>query len=138
MHKVLEVEEIGAAITLARNSLSDFIPLMSPWWRPTWFHTKICEALERVERGECKRLLVQMAPRAGKSAIISVHFPAWFLGRNPDKRIIHAAYGADLSNMFSRDVRNMVRDDERYKALFPKVSVSMDAQSVTQWELCKP
>jgi len=128
----------NAIAALAKERFMGFTMYMSSWWIPAWFHKDICTALEDVERGDCKRLLIQLPPRAGKSELFSVHFPAYFLGKNPDKRVIHTAYGSDLSNLFSRRVRNMVRDDERFKSVFPRISVSADAQSITQWELARP
>lgn len=112
---------------------------MSPWWTPKPDHVaNLVAALEDIEAGRCKRLAVFMPPRHGKSALVSVLFPAWFLGRNPDKRIIHASYGTQLSETFSRQVRNLVRDDERYRAVFPGTCVSDDSQSVTRWDLSPP
>lgn len=133
--KMSDAEEIGAAVTFARTNLADYISLISPWWKAAAHHLRVCDALERVERGECKRLIIQMAPRSGKSEMFSVHFPSWYLGRNPDKRVIHASYGDELSNLFSRRVRNIIRDDERYRVIFPGVGVSADAQAVDHWEI---
>lgn len=79
-----------------------------------------------------------MPPRHGKSEIVSVHYPAWYLGKHPDRRVIHASYGSDLSETFSRRVRNLVRDDDRYRAVFPNVTVSSDSQAVTRWNLAPP
>lgn len=91
-------------------------------------------ALTAVEAGEIKRLLITMPPRHGKSELCSVRFPAWYLGRNPDKRIIIASYAADLAERFSRQVRQVV-DDERYHILFPGVTLSPDSRSVATWDL---
>jgi hypothetical protein len=33
-------------------------------------------------------------------------FPAWFLGRYPDKRVIQTSYSAELAEEDSRQVRN--------------------------------
>jgi len=35
------------------------------------YHKKIIEALERVERGECKRLMISVPPQHGKSRLSS-------------------------------------------------------------------
>lgn len=74
-----------------------------------WAVEAICDALERVSRGETKRLLVNIPPGATKSMTCSVMFAAWEWGpRNqPDYRYINASYGADLSirdNMRCRDL----------------------------------
>ena len=51
-------------------------------------HRVIAEKLERVARGELKRLIVNMPPRHSKSELASYLMPAWFLGRNPKLKII--------------------------------------------------
>ena len=54
--------------------------------------------------------MVFMPPRHGKSEVVSKKFPAWFLGRNPDKEIIISSYAADLAYDFSRIARNTFRE----------------------------
>jgi hypothetical protein len=48
----------------------------------------IAYQLERVRRGEIKRLIINMPPRSLKSMTASVAFPAFVLGHNPTRRII--------------------------------------------------
>lgn len=61
-------------------------------------HLKLLEKkLFEVVRGKCKRLIVSMPPRHGKSQMISRYFPFWYLGRHPDKRIILASYSHDFA-----------------------------------------
>jgi hypothetical protein len=48
---------------------------------------QIIEALERVERGEIKRLLICMPPRFGKSWLTSVAFLSWY--REPVRQAKH-------------------------------------------------
>lgn len=95
----------------ARNNLAWFIEYDG---RGAWQLAKhlelLCEKLEAVERGELLRLMVFMPPRHGKSEVVSKKFPAWFLGRNPDKEIIISSYSADLAYDFSRIARNTFRE----------------------------
>jgi hypothetical protein len=49
---------------------------------PTWHIEAIAWALERVRRGERKRLIINMPPRSLKSIAASVAFPAFILGRD--------------------------------------------------------
>jgi len=53
-------------------------------------HKIIAEKLERIARGELKRLIVNMPPRHSKSEFASYLMPSWFLGRNPIKN--HSSY----------------------------------------------
>ena len=79
-------------------------------WQPAKHLDLLCEKLEAVERGELLRLMVFMPPRHGKSEVVSKKFPAWYLGRNPDKEIIISSYSADLAYDFSRIARNTFRE----------------------------
>lgn len=126
-----EAEEVLARRE-ARRSFGAFMKYMSQGYEEAWFHTKIIEALERVERGECRRLMVCMPPRHGKSELCSRHFPAWYLGRNPKKEIIAASYNSDLATDFGREVRNIVASPE-YGHLFPFTKLAEDAQAANRW-----
>src|SRR6185503_16738897 len=68
----------------------------------------------------------------GKSVLSSVLLPAYALGRNPDWPVIHASYGAELSNDFSRRVRNLLREPA-YQECFPGVLPAGDSASVQRW-----
>lgn len=93
---------------MAAESLIAFTRYTKPDYRPAGHHKLIADALERVERGECKRLMIFMPPRHGKSELASRRFPAWFLGRNPDRSIIAASYNSELATDFGREVRDIV------------------------------
>ena len=56
------------------------------------------------------RLIINMPPRHGKSELASVWLPAWFLLSYPEKRVILASYGSNLSNLFGRRVRDIVKE----------------------------
>ena len=77
-------------------------------------HRKMAEAFERVANGECKRLMINMPPRFGKSQLTSWLLPAWIVGRQPHKKIIMASHTAELSLRFGRMVRNLI-DSEEYQ-----------------------
>lgn len=102
-----------------------------PDYRPADLHYRIAHALERVERGECKRLMIFVPPRHGKSMLTSEHFPPWYLGRNPHKSIVCATYAQDLADDFGRRVRNQMVDPF-YNEIFPECTVSPDSASVSR------
>lgn len=66
----------------------------------------LCELLQKVERGEERRVCVSIGPQLGKSEIISRKFPAWFAGRNPTKNFMLGTYNQDFAEEFGGDVRN--------------------------------
>ncbi|MDX2163608.1 MAG: phage terminase large subunit [bacterium] len=64
--------------------------------------------LEAVESASGGRLIVSMPPRHGKSLTVSRLFPAWWLARHPDQRVIMASYAASLATRHSRLTRNLM------------------------------
>ncbi|MCX6156201.1 MAG: phage terminase large subunit [Candidatus Kapabacteria bacterium] len=75
---------------------------------------KIDVLLRKVVDGEIKRLIINMPPRHGKSELISKYFPAWFLCKFPDKRVILAAYGSSLAVSFGRKIRNLLKGNSKF------------------------
>lgn len=115
----------------ARSGLIAFTEYTNPAYAPASHHNLIAEKLEAVERGEIKRLMITMPPRHGKSELASRRFPAWYIGRNPDKQIIAASYNSDLASDFGREVRNIVGSPE-YGNVF-KASLSSDSKAANRW-----
>src|SRR6516225_1071498 len=116
---------------MARQSLIAFTRYTFPQYRPAPHHQRIAEALEAVERGEKKRLMIFMPPRHGKSELASRRFPAYFIGRNPDRSIIAASYNSDLASDFGREVRNIV-GSKAYADLFD-VRLAEDSSARDRW-----
>jgi predicted phage terminase large subunit-like protein len=116
----------------SKKKLLVFARYSWPPFRVAAHHLRIAEALARVERGECRRLIVTMPPRHGKSLLCSEMFPPWFLGRNPGKQIIAATYAQDLADDFGRKVRNLMRDPA-YVSVFPGVALREDSTSAKRF-----
>ena len=119
----------------ARQSLLAFTEYTHADYRPAPHHVRICEALEAVARGDCRRLMVFMPPRHGKSELASRRFPAWYLGAHPSNQIIAASYNSELASDFGRDVRNIVASRE-YQALFES-RLAADSQAANRWHTDK-
>lgn len=116
---------------LARRKLIPFTQYRFESYIVNWHHKILADALERVEKGELKRLIVNMPPRHGKSELVSVNFPAWCMGRDKDRSIIAASYGSDLATDFGRKVRNIM-DESAYKVLFD-TRLASDAKAKGSW-----
>lgn len=112
----LEREELRRK---ARGSLIAFAQYVKDDYQPAWFHREIAAKLEAVERGEIKRLLICMPPQHGKSALSSVLFPAWFLGRNPKSNFACCSYSSPLALKHSREARD-VFTSKAYREVFPE------------------
>lgn len=122
----------------ARQNLGDFCREIYPPYQSPPHLLALHEKLERVERGECSRLMVTMPPRHGKSQTVSRLFPSWYMGRNPDKRIISTSYSGGLAGTFSRDVRNTLLDPTFHTALFPGITLAHDSKGVMSWDVASP
>jgi predicted phage terminase large subunit-like protein len=96
-------------------------------------HHKIFgEKLERVARGELKRLIVNMPPRHTKSEFASYLFPAWVMGQKPHTKIIQATHTAELAVGFGRKVKNLL-DSDIYRDVFPDIQLARDAKASGRW-----
>jgi predicted phage terminase large subunit-like protein len=128
------VDEINARKqrNVAQGGLLEFIHAVYPNYMVGAHHKRLAKLLEEAINGDKKRIIVNIAPRMGKSELVSYLFPAWFLGHHPDKKIIMATHTADLSINFGRRVRDLVNSDE-YKNVFPEVSLNQDAKAAGQW-----
>ena len=98
---------------------------------PTWHLDAIAYQLERVRRGELKRLIINMPPRSLKSIAASVAFPAFLLGHDPSKRVICVSYSGDLAKKHSNDFRAVI-DAPWYQSTFPATRIGPYKNSETE------
>lgn len=113
----------------AANHLIPYILAHDPNYVVADFHRKIAHALEAVERGVIERLMIFAPPRHGKTMEVSEYFPAWFMGRNPDKYVIAGTYSQDLADDNGRSVRDKLLDP-LHQEIFPNCTLRDDTQSV--------
>ena len=116
-------------------SRTDFLTFVNKMW-PAFIagkhHEVMADAFERVAKGELKRLIINMPPRHTKSEFASFLFPAWFLGRYPEKKIIQTAHTAELAVGFGRKVRNLIGQDD-FQEVFPGIELSSDYTAAGRW-----
>lgn len=96
-------------------------------WRRAQHHKTVCDALMRVFRGECTRLIINIPPRYSKTELAVVNFIAWALGLVPDAEFIHVSYAAALAVNNSSAVRSQV-EHEAYREIFPGTVLATDAK----------
>lgn len=77
-------------------------------WRFPEHLRRLDHALAECASGRIRRLIVNMPPRHGKSEFVSKYFPAWYLIRNPEKRIILTGYSAKFAESWGRSVRDLI------------------------------
>jgi len=118
--------------TQGKANFLDFIKHVYPDYKVGEHHAKLAGLFEEISRGVRKRVIVNIAPRHGKSELISYLAPAWFLGNHPAKKVIMASHTADLAVNFGRRVRNLV-GSELYQDIFPDISLQADSKSASRW-----
>jgi predicted phage terminase large subunit-like protein len=129
--------ETGATVDAVQKedcqkNFMDFAHKVWPGFIDGDHHAKMAKQFERVARGECKRLIINMPPRHTKSEFASYLLPAWFLGKYPEKKVIQTSHTAELAVGFGRKVRNLV-DSDVYKSIFPGVGLQADSKAAGRW-----
>ena len=132
----LDEQEILADREEARRSFMAFVKKVWPSFVEGSHHKRMAKAFERVARGECKRLIINMPPRHTKSEFASYLLPAWFLGNFPEKKVIQTSHTAELAVGFGRKVRNLV-DQDVYTEIFPGVGLQQDSKAAGRWNTNK-
>ena len=132
----LDEQEILAEREEARGSFMAFVKKVWPNFIEGSHHKRMAKAFERVARGECKRLIINMPPRHTKSEFASYLLPAWFLGNFPHKKIIQSSNTGELAVGFGRKVRNLV-DQDVYTEIFPGVGLQQDSKAAGRWNTNK-
>lgn len=118
----------------ARLSLERFTTYTFPKYQVDPVHGLIAAALDAVVDGEIKRLILIAPPQHGKSELVSVRLPAYWLARRPDMPVILTSYGADLAQDKSKEARAIV-ESTAYRVLFPDIATMQDSRAVNKWNI---
>lgn len=93
------------------GTFRDYIAAVDPGYLFEPHHLALIAFLQKVADGEITRGMIFMPPRHGKSRTTSELFPAYYLGRFPDQKVIAASYADELATEFGGQAR-MVMEDE--------------------------
>lgn len=129
---MLEEKERRLKLINARKTPLGFAHAVYPGFKEGPHHRKLSQIFEDVVSGAKKRVIINIAPRMGKSEFSSYLFPAYYLGKFPEKKIIMGTHTASLSEDYGRRVKNLV-DSEEYKAIFPHTKVAEDQKAAGKW-----
>src|SRR5260370_3333377 len=77
-------------------------------YEPAPHHRLLIDRLERVARGEIKRLAVFMPPGSAKSTYGSILFPPYVMANAPNRAILAASHTTELAEKWGRRVRNLI------------------------------
>src|SRR5690606_22064823 len=90
------------------------------------------KALERVVKGDCKRLIINLPPRFGKTELAVKSFIAWGMALNPQSKFIHLSYSDSLALDNSEEVKDLIMSAE-YQQMFHEVVIKKDSKAKNKW-----
>lgn len=96
-------------------------------------HVRICEKLNEVLEGKCKRLIINISPRYGKTELAVKNFIAMGLAINPRAKFIHLSYSGTLAIDNSVAIKDIVTSEE-YQRLFPETRVKFGSDTKSRWD----
>ena len=131
-------DKLQLILQRSREDLLTFMMAVDPSFETHWHLEIIAKELERIEQEKDKNykvLMIVLPPRHGKSTLATVGFPAWYLGRNPEKEVITISYSGDFAIDFGTKTRDIV-DGEAFSAIFG-FGLKFDEQGKQKWKVSK-
>jgi predicted phage terminase large subunit-like protein len=138
LEEVVEIDKLVSElarqdyVAAVYDDLIKFCQHMMPEFITGTHHRQLADLLMAMAAGEKVRISVSIAPRHGKSQIVSIFFIAWYLGHFPSHKIMLVSHTTDLAVDFGRKVRNTIADP-RYQEVFPTTMLAVDSKSAGRW-----
>jgi predicted phage terminase large subunit-like protein len=110
-------------------------------YKTSWAIDALCEHLQAVKDGEIKRLLVNYPPRASKTTVASICFPAWVWAQRersylsgPQVRFLCGSYNHELSLTNSNLTRRLILSPWYQKYWGRRFSFRSDQNTKTKFD----
>ncbi len=117
------------------NDFERWLAEVSPEMNWTWKYQRyIYKRLAAIDAGECKRLMIFMPPRHGKSEMVTVRYTANRLLRNAKLNVIIASYTQRLADRFNRKIKRIVDSGKLKGESGKKRDKSRTLNMVSEWE----
>ena len=84
---------------LVETAKSDFLTFVKHAWPPFIqgpHHTIMGNKFNEIANGKLRRLIINIAPRHGKSELTSWLLPAWLLGQDSSRKLIAATHTTEF------------------------------------------
>ncbi len=130
--KIADILDSRKTARACYDDLIEFCKHMQADYKVGKHHRILADLLMDIAEGKKDRVCVNMPPRHGKSQLVSIYFPAWFIGKYPNKKVLMVSHTTDLAVDFGRKVRNII-DNDKYKQIFPTVTLAIDSKSAGRW-----
>src|ERR1700722_7423427 len=88
----------------ARTPLLDFVPGVTPWFERPEHLAPVCDAFERIKRGEVVNLCFSVPPQHCKSETI-LHGMVQVLLGDPRATVGYISYGGDFAHRQSKNAQ---------------------------------
>lgn len=129
--------DILAHRQLLSGSFMQFVTKMFQFTQGTPYivgqhHRLIASALEEVIKGRYTKLIINIAPRYGKTCLVSQMFPAYGFALNPKCKFIHLSYSGGLVTDNSVAVKDIM-NSEYYRMLFD-ARIRRGSDQKAKWE----
>lgn len=125
-------------IEAARSHLIDYITFTFPQYIVDEFHRHASNMVERVvyrdREDSIDRLMLYAPPQHGKSEIVSVRAPGFWLAKNPDLPVALVSYAQSLAERNSRMAQQVMMTPEYFR-LFPGVQPDEKNWRVKDWHV---
>lgn len=128
-----EVSGGGASQALPADPLaqaSEIDPAYRPRDHLAYLSQRLRQAVEDVEAGQNRYILISMPPRMGKSQMTSTYFPLWLLRRHADWKIGLISHSDSLSIGWGREVRRLIEENSEAYG----IRLARDAGAASHWQ----
>ena len=95
-------------------------------------HNMIFEMLDKVVKGEVKKLIINIAPRYGKTLLCSQMFIAYGLALNTEAKFLHLSYSGSLTQENSIAIKDIL-ECEYFRALFENTKIRLGENTKAKW-----
>lgn len=96
-------------------------------------HIQIANKLKEVIDGKCKRLIINIAPRYGKTELAVKAFIAYGLAISPSSKFLHVSYSQELAVANSEEIRDNFILNAEYDRIF-NVGLKPSSTAKKKWE----
>lgn len=125
--KTLSSAKAAALLSNWRLTPATMMAKLDPSWIPaSWLQFLSLKIAATVAKGNCG-LLISAPPRHGKSMLSTIATPLWVLENFPEKSVVVATYGEELSTDFTRQIRDIIQQNQASL----NVRLRQDARRVT-------
>ena len=95
-------------------------------------HDRIIQVLEKVVSGDIRKLIINIAPRYGKTELVVKMFISWCFAICSRSRFILLSYSSSLVEDNSEDIKDIMRSGY-YRYMFPYVEISKKSDKKQKW-----